>query len=132
VAAKRFLVDNRRAGKYRQNRTSHFAVDGPPANRPARQVTPMPDWLIAFVIALVIGTLVEYWGHRAMHTFLLRKKYAEHHRDGVGQGWFGEFVDYVVGVLVILPVGFLYSLEAGIGFLAGGLAYAAFAAYSHQ
>jgi sterol desaturase/sphingolipid hydroxylase (fatty acid hydroxylase superfamily) len=29
-------------------------------------------------------------------------------------------------------VGFLHSFEAGIGFLAGGLFYAAWAAYSHQ
>jgi sterol desaturase/sphingolipid hydroxylase (fatty acid hydroxylase superfamily) len=86
----------------------------------------------AFVIAVVFGTLVEYWGHRCMHSWLLRKKHAEHHRDGWGQGWLGEFFDYFVGTVWFMPLGFLYSLEAGIGFAAGGLCYAAFAAYSHQ
>lgn len=88
--------------------------------------------LCAFVMALVLGTLVEYWGHRFMHSWLLKKKHALHHRDGWGQGWLGEFFDYVVGTVWLLPWGFLYSLEAGIGFLAGGLCYAVFAAYSHQ
>ena len=92
----------------------------------------MPVWLAAFLIALPVGSLVEYWGHRAMHTFLLKKKHAEHHRDGFGQGWFWEFVDYTVGTIYIIPAGFLYSIEAGIGFAAGAVAYAAFAAYSHQ
>ena len=53
-----------------------------------------------------------------MHTVLLKKKHAEHHRDGFGQGWFGEFIDYAVGVIPILPLGFLYSVEAGIGLAA--------------
>jgi sterol desaturase/sphingolipid hydroxylase (fatty acid hydroxylase superfamily) len=88
--------------------------------------------LAAFGIALLVGTLVEYWVHRAMHSWLLKKKHALHHRDGWGQGWFGEFVDYFVGTLPILGVGFLYSLEAGIGFAAGGVCYATLAAYSHQ
>lgn len=92
----------------------------------------MPEWLAAFLLAFPVGTLVEYWAHRAMHRFLLKRKHAEHHRDGWGQGWFGEFVDYVVGCLPIIPAGFLYSVEAGIGFAAGGLLYAAFAAYAHQ
>src|SRR5262249_62284977 len=92
----------------------------------------MPVWLAAFLIAVVVGTFVEYWGHRLMHWFLLRKKRAEHHRAGWGQGWLGEFFDYLVGTLPILALGFLYSVEAGVGFLAGGLVYAAWAAYSHQ
>jgi sterol desaturase/sphingolipid hydroxylase (fatty acid hydroxylase superfamily) len=92
----------------------------------------MPDWLLAFPIALLVGTLVEYWAHRAMHGWLLKKKHAEHHKEGTGQGWFWEFLDYFFPTLPILPVGFLYSLEAGIGFAAGGIFYAAFAAYSHQ
>jgi sterol desaturase/sphingolipid hydroxylase (fatty acid hydroxylase superfamily) len=87
---------------------------------------------IAFLIALVVGSLVEYWGHRMMHSFLLKKRHARHHRDGWGQGWLGEFYDYVVGTLPILWVGFLHSLEAGIGFAAGGVVYAMWAAYNHQ
>ncbi|MCI0639438.1 MAG: sterol desaturase family protein [Gemmataceae bacterium] len=92
----------------------------------------MPVWLTACLIGFVVGSLAEYWGHRAMHTVLLKKKHAEHHRDNDGQGWFWEFVDYVVGAGFLLPVGFIHSWEAGWGFAAGGLSYAAFAAYSHQ
>jgi len=92
----------------------------------------LPVWLIALAIAFPLGTLVEYWGHRLMHAWLLKKKHAEHHRDGWGQGWLGEFFDYVVGALPIIPLGFLYSQEAGYGFAAGAMLVAAFAAYSHQ
>jgi len=92
----------------------------------------MPEWLAAFLIALLVGTLVEYWAHRAMHNWLLKRKHAEHHKEGDGQGWFWEFLDYFFPTLPIMPVGFVYSLEAGIGFAAGGLFFAAFAAYSHQ
>lgn len=92
----------------------------------------MAECLVAFGLALVVGTLVEYWAHRMMHAWLLRKKHAEHHKEGVGQGWFWEFLDYFLPTLPIAGVGFLYSLEAGIGFAAGAICYAAFAAYSHQ
>lgn len=92
----------------------------------------MPDWLIAFLLALVVGSLVEYWGHRMMHGWLLKRKHAEHHKEGFAQGWFWEFLDYLLPTLPIDAVGFLYSWEAGWGFAAGGVAFAAFAAYSHQ
>ncbi len=95
------------------------------------------EWLLegtlAFLIALVLGTLVEYLVHRLMHArFLLGQKHAEHHRDGWGQGWLGEFWDYFLGTLALLWMGFLYSVPAGIGWVLGGLAYAALAAYAHQ
>lgn len=92
----------------------------------------MSAWLVALLVALFVGTLVEYWGHRFMHRWLLKQRHARHHRDGTGQGWLLEFKDYTLGTLVLLPLGFIHSLEAGLGFLAGGLLYAAFAAYSHQ
>ena len=92
----------------------------------------MPVGLTAFLLALFVGTLVEYWGHRAMHSWLLKKKHALHHRDQAGQGWLGEFVDYFVGSAFLLWVGFLYSAEAGIAFAVGGVVYAMWAAYSHQ
>ena len=92
----------------------------------------VPEWLVAFLIALVLASLVEYWGHRAMHTFLLRKKHAEHHRDNDGQGWLGEFWDYFIGTVPLMWFGFLWSVEVGVGFAAGGLLFACWAAYSHQ
>ncbi len=92
----------------------------------------MPVWLVAFLLSLVVGTLVEYWGHRAMHVYLLRKRHAEHHRHGEGQGWLWEFRDYFLGTALIMLMGFVYSVEAGIAFFIGGLLFGMFAAYAHQ
>jgi len=92
----------------------------------------VPQWLIAFLIALPTASLVEYWGHRAMHSWLRRKKHAEHHRDNESQGWLGEFWDYFVGGLPLLWLGFLFSMEAGFGLAAGGMVYICWAAYCHQ
>jgi len=88
---------------------------------------------VALVAAFVIGTFVEYVVHRLMHTGkMLGRKHAEHHQDGFGQGWLGEFADYFLPSIVILWLGFLWSMAAGIGFALGGTLYAAAAAYSHQ
>jgi hypothetical protein len=92
----------------------------------------MLEGVAAFAFALILGTFVEYWGHRFMHRWLLRKRHALHHRDGHGQGWLGEFFDYSTGSLPLMLLGFFWSVEVGVGMTAGGLAYAAFAAYSHQ
>jgi sterol desaturase/sphingolipid hydroxylase (fatty acid hydroxylase superfamily) len=94
------------------------------------------DWLeggAAFLLAFLIGTLVEYSVHRLMHgKMVLGKKHAEHHRDGWGQGWLGEFGDYFLPCLPVMWLGFLYSIGAGIGWALGGFVYAALAAYAHQ
>ena len=83
--------------------------------------------------ALLFGTLAEYIIHRLMHIGLvLRKVHAEHHQASLGQGWWGEFQDYFWPSVPILPVGFLYSIPAGIGFAIGGVFYAVWAAYAHQ
>ncbi len=87
----------------------------------------------AFLGALLIGTLVEYSVHRLMHSrVVLGQKHAEHHKDGWGQGWLGEFSDYFLPTLLVIWVGFLISVPAGIGWALGGCVYAALAAYSHQ
>jgi sterol desaturase/sphingolipid hydroxylase (fatty acid hydroxylase superfamily) len=94
---------------------------------------PWVEGLAAFLIAFVIGTLVEYIVHRLMHhRLLLGKKHAEHHRDGWGQGWLGEFRDYALPTIPALPWGFLWSAPFGIGWAAGGALYAVLAAYAHQ
>jgi sterol desaturase/sphingolipid hydroxylase (fatty acid hydroxylase superfamily) len=92
----------------------------------------LPDWLIAFLIALLFSSLVEYCGHRAMHVWLMRRKHAEHHQEVVAQGWLGEFWDYFVGTVPLLWFGFFWSLEAGIAFAVGGVLFACWAAYNHQ
>lgn len=101
------------------------------------------QWVIvgagALAVALVVGSLVEYVAHRLMHgQRLLGRWHAEHHRDGWGQGVWGEFRDYLLGTLPVLLAGFAIgvflvgSYPAAIGFAAGGVSYAALAAYAHQ
>lgn len=92
----------------------------------------MPVSVVAFAAALLVASLTEYWGHRFMHAWLLKKKHAAHHKEGTGQGWLGEFYDYVLGSIPLLLLPFLFGMSIGGWFLAGGLTYAAFAAYSHQ
>jgi sterol desaturase/sphingolipid hydroxylase (fatty acid hydroxylase superfamily) len=89
--------------------------------------------IFAFSISVVAGTLVEYVVHRAMHArWILRRRHADHHEDGFGQGVLGEFIDYGAPVLVVSCVGFLYSVTVGTSIALGGLTYAALAAYAHQ
>jgi sterol desaturase/sphingolipid hydroxylase (fatty acid hydroxylase superfamily) len=88
---------------------------------------------ISFFIALVIGSLVEYFVHRLMHAgVMFHKIHAKHHQLGQGQGWLLEFKDYLLPGLAIIWLGFLMSIPAGIGFAAGCTVYAALAAYAHQ
>ena len=67
----------------------------------------LAEGIVAFLIAFTLGTLVEYSVHRLMHNrTLLGKKHAEHHRDGWGQGWLGEFWDYFIGTVPVMAVAF--------------------------
>lgn len=84
-----------------------------------------------FAAAIVVGTFVEYWGHRIMHQIRWRQ-HAEHHQHNSAQGWFGEFRAYFLPTIPTIWLGFLYSPEAGVGFAMGDLVYAAMAAFSHQ
>jgi sterol desaturase/sphingolipid hydroxylase (fatty acid hydroxylase superfamily) len=94
---------------------------------------PLIDFFVALLLAFVVGTLVEYGVHRLMHSGkVLLKKHAKHHQVGAGQGWLGEFADYFIPSVAIIWVGFLYSVHAGLGFMAGATLYAALAAYAHQ
>ncbi len=83
--------------------------------------------------AFVLGTFVEYWGHRLMHMgYLLKKHHAKHHQHGSGQGWLGEFRDYGLPTLVFAALVGWFLPEEGLGLLIGGVGYAAIAAYAHQ
>jgi sterol desaturase/sphingolipid hydroxylase (fatty acid hydroxylase superfamily) len=87
----------------------------------------------AFVGAFLLGSLIEYFVHRWMHDGrLLGQKHAEHHAEGVGQGWLGEFKDYVLPAVPLAPLTFLISVPVGIGACLGSLVYGACAAYAHQ
>ncbi len=89
--------------------------------------------LICFVGAFVFASLVEYWMHRLMHASqTVGARHRDHHRRNEGQGVLWEFRDYMLGsAIAILPM-FFVSLNAGIGWTLGAIAFAAFSAYAHQ
>jgi len=89
--------------------------------------------LIGFIAAFVAASLVEYWMHRLMHASQkLGERHRDHHRRNEGQGVVWEFLDYVKGGAIAMVLPFFISVEAGMGWLLGALAYAAFSAYAHQ
>jgi len=77
-------------------------------------------WPVAFASAFVLGTLVEYWGHRWMHVWLKRARHIEHHQSGGGQGFCREFWGYARGAWLMFPLGWLHSPAAGVAFASGG------------
>jgi len=94
-----------------------------------------PVWVgfLAAALALVQGSLSEYWIHRSVHRRgWVRRRHGEHHMAGTGQGWAGEFRDYVSLGLSFCVLVFIPSLAIGVGFSAGLISYFAFAAYAHQ
>ncbi len=85
------------------------------------------------IAAFLFGSLVEYWIHRLMHASpRIGARHRDHHRRNEGQGVIPEFRDYVVGSLVAMVPAFLFSWVVGLGWMLGGLLYAAFSAYAHQ
>ncbi|MEM9452261.1 MAG: sterol desaturase family protein [Cyanobacteria bacterium P01_E01_bin.6] len=86
-----------------------------------------------FVAAFVFASFVEYWMHRLMHKSLrVGKRHRDHHRRNEGQGVVWEFFDYIKGSAVAMAIPFIFSVEAGLGWVAGAIVYAAFSAYAHQ
>jgi len=86
-----------------------------------------------FFGAFVFSSFVEYWIHRLMHfSPKVGERHRDHHRRNEGQGVLWEFRDYVKGSAIAMALPFLISVEAGSGWLAGAIAFAAFSAYAHQ
>lgn len=94
-----------------------------------------PMWvaLLSAAFGLIESSFSEYWIHRFMHTRgLARRAHAQHHKVGEGQGWAGEFRDYLLPALPFCALGFLPSVAVGVGFASAVTLYFAFAAYAHQ
>jgi sterol desaturase/sphingolipid hydroxylase (fatty acid hydroxylase superfamily) len=94
---------------------------------------------IALITAVLITSLMEYWGHRLMHRLPNYCQFhVEHHQDGTGQGVLKELRDYAIGglpalLLSVLLLRFLGCDQVIIAsWLMGCLLYIAFAAYAHQ
>jgi sterol desaturase/sphingolipid hydroxylase (fatty acid hydroxylase superfamily) len=86
-----------------------------------------------FIGAFVFASFVEYWIHRLMHVSpKVGARHIDHHKRNEGQGVLWEFRDYVRGSAIAMLIPFLISVEAGIGWVAGALVFAAFSAYAHQ
>lgn len=86
-----------------------------------------------FIAAFIFASFVEYWMHRLMHASpRVGKRHRDHHRRNEGQGVVWEFFDYVKGSAIAMLIPFIFSIEAGLGWVAGALVYAAFSSYAHQ
>jgi sterol desaturase/sphingolipid hydroxylase (fatty acid hydroxylase superfamily) len=89
--------------------------------------------LLFFGLALFLGTLIEYVAHRLMHAgYLFPCQHLNHHKKRGARGWFWEFGEYFLYMLPFMCLGFLHSVEAGIGLFAGGFLYVVLVSYSHQ
>ncbi|USR89798.1 sterol desaturase family protein [Phormidium yuhuli AB48] len=85
------------------------------------------------LLAFIFSSFVEYWVHRLMHhSPRFGERHRDHHRRNEGQGVLWEFRDYVKGAAIAMVLPFAISLEVGLGWLMGALAYALFSAYAHQ
>jgi sterol desaturase/sphingolipid hydroxylase (fatty acid hydroxylase superfamily) len=82
----------------------------------------------------VFASLVEYWGHRLMHSIRWGpgKTHREHHARGSAQGVLLEFYDYFVGSFWMMWPPFFVSLPAGMGWVIGANGFAVFSAFAHQ
>lgn len=78
--------------------------------------------LLAFGMAFVFASLVEYWVHRLMHKpYKLGEKHRDHHRRNEGQGVIWEFRDYVLGSALAMMPPFFWSIEVGLFWAAGAI-----------
>lgn len=85
------------------------------------------------ILAFIFSSFVEYWIHRLMHhSPRFGERHRDHHRRNEGQGVVWEFRDYVKGAAIAMLLPFAISLNVGLGWLIGALAFALFSAYAHQ
>jgi sterol desaturase/sphingolipid hydroxylase (fatty acid hydroxylase superfamily) len=92
--------------------------------------------LIAFGLAFPVGTLVEYGLHRfVLHspsrTFISRR-HRLHHKSNLADTLWGDFRDFLPGMVPFCWFGFLHSTAVGVAFLLGGVAYVLLLASVHK
>ena len=99
--------------------------------------------LAGVVFGFVLGTFVEYWFHRAMHSgLILSEVHNGHHRGAMhgrhGQGILKQFRDATFLPLAVaaigLPIDYFYISGGALaaGTVLGTLAHALFVAWVHQ
>ncbi len=88
-----------------------------------------------FIFAFIFGSFLEYWVHRFMHIYPkfgngITAHYG-HHRSNTSKGFWGDWLDFSLVSLLVLPA-FIISLYFGTIMVLGTVAFAAFASYAHQ
>lgn len=94
--------------------------------------------LLGFFTSCLIGSFAEYFVHVLMHRRILQGKlHAFHHKDGAGQGVWGEFLAYLIPafplpIIISVAAYFLHQIPFGIGVWIGYVFICFFCAYCHQ
>lgn len=91
--------------------------------------------LVAFLLAFPTGTLAEYGLHRfVLHapsrTFVTRR-HRLHHKANAPDTLWGDFRDFLPGMVPFCWFGFLHGAPAGVAFALGGITYVFFLALVH-
>lgn len=92
--------------------------------------------VVAFLLAFAAGTLVEY----VLHRFLLHAptrsfithRHRLHHKSNDADTLWGDFRDFLPGMVPFCWFGFVHSVPAGLAFLTGGVAYVFLLASVHK
>ncbi|MFO0848157.1 MAG: sterol desaturase family protein [Gemmataceae bacterium] len=91
---------------------------------------------VAFLAAFPTGTLVEYLLHRfvlhAPSRTAIARRHRRHHKTDRADTLWGDFRDFLPGLLPVGWVGFVHSPAAGLAFLAGGVCYVLLLAAVHK
>jgi sterol desaturase/sphingolipid hydroxylase (fatty acid hydroxylase superfamily) len=92
--------------------------------------------IVAFLLALLLGTLVEYLLHRfflhARSRNFVTRRHRMHHKSNLADTLWGDFRDFLPGMIPLCWVGFLHSAAAGMAFLIGCVAYVFVLALVHK
>jgi sterol desaturase/sphingolipid hydroxylase (fatty acid hydroxylase superfamily) len=91
--------------------------------------------VVAFVVAFPVSSLVEYFLHRfVLHSRLSRitRRHRMHHKSNRADTLWGDFRDFLPGIVPTCWLGFLHSAAVGLAFLLGSVAYVFVLAAVHK
>lgn len=91
---------------------------------------------VAFLAAFPAGTLVEYVLHRfvlhARSSTFVTHRHRLHHKSNAADTLWGDFRDFLAGMVPFCWFGFLHSVAAGVAFFLGGVTYVFLLASVHK
>ena len=92
--------------------------------------------LLAFLFSFPLGTLIEYVLHRfVLHSrirMFITHRHRLHHKHNRADTLWGDFRDFLPGMMPFCWLGFLYSPAAGFSLLLGGVVYVLVLATVHK